>query len=100
MNKQLGTGESGEALPHAPPASAMSRVGEAPARSGLATRRWIILAVLALLLAAAGGIWWSVGGDPVVRYETAPVTTGEIARSINATGTVNPELTIIVGTYV
>ena len=31
---------------------------------------------------------------------TAPVTIGPIARSIGATGTVNPELTIIVGTYV
>ena len=53
-----------------------------------------------LLLAAAGGIWWSLGGDPAVRYETAPAATGRIARGINATGTVNPELTIIVGTYV
>ena len=31
---------------------------------------------------------------------TAPVTIGPIARSVTATGTVNPELTIIVGTYV
>ena len=102
MNKQFGTGaaDSADALPQAPPASAMRPVGEAPARPLFTTRRWTIVAALALLLAAAGGIWWSVGGDPVVRYETAPVTTGGIARGINATGTVNPELTIIVGTYV
>ena len=31
---------------------------------------------------------------------TAPATIGPIARSVTATGTVNPELTIIVGTYV
>ena len=35
-----------------------------------------------------------------VRYVTAPATIGPIARSVTATGTVNPELTIIVGTYV
>ncbi|MDP1582636.1 MAG: efflux RND transporter periplasmic adaptor subunit [Bradyrhizobium sp.] len=102
MNKQLGTGatERGQALPLAPPPSAVRPVGEPPAQPRFATRRWIILAIAALLLAAAGAIWWSVGGEAVVRYETAPVTTGGIARGINATGTVNPELTIIVGTYV
>ncbi|MDO9062143.1 MAG: biotin/lipoyl-binding protein, partial [Bradyrhizobium sp.] len=101
MNKQLGTGatESGEAMPQAPPPPVMRPVAEPPAQPRFATRRWIIVAVAVLLL-AAGGIWWSVGGDAVVRYETAPVTTGGIARGINATGTVNPELTIIVGTYV
>jgi HlyD family secretion protein len=102
MNKQLGSGaiESGEALPRVPPPSAMRPVREPPAQPRSAIRRWIILAIAVLLLAAAGGIWWSVGGDAVIRYETAPVTTGGIARGINATGTVNPELTIIVGTYV
>jgi HlyD family secretion protein len=100
MNKQLGTDatERGEALPQPP--SAVGTVREPPAQPRFATRRWIILAIALLLLAAAGGIWWSVGGDAVVRYETTPVTTGAIARGINATGTVNPELTIIVGTYV
>ena len=103
MNKQLGTGaaESGEALPQGPPPSGVRPVREPPAQPRFASRRWIILAFAVLLLAAAGGIWWAVGGgDAVVRYETAPVTTGAIARGINATGTVNPELTIIVGTYV
>ena len=103
MNKQLGTGAtgSGEVLPQAPPPSAMRAVTEPPAPPQLTARRWIILAIaVLLLLAAAGGIWWAVGGDAVVRYETAPATTGGIARGINATGTVNPELTIIVGTYV
>lgn len=102
MNKQLGAGatERGQALPLVPPPSAERPVGEPPGQPRFAKRRWIIPAVAILLLAAAGGIWWSVGGEAVVRYETAPVTTGGITRGINATGTVNPELTIIVGTYV
>jgi HlyD family secretion protein len=35
-----------------------------------------------------------------VQYQTAPVTRGSITRTVTATGTVNPELTIIVGSYV
>ena len=35
-----------------------------------------------------------------MRYVTAPVTQGPIARAVIATDTVNPELTIIVGSYV
>jgi multidrug efflux pump subunit AcrA (membrane-fusion protein) len=53
-----------------------------------------------VLAVATISVWWSVGSSPAVRYATAPVTIGPIARSISATGTVNPELTIIVGTYV
>ena len=56
---------------------------------------------LALVLAVASlSVWWSVSSSPGIRYATVPVTIGPIARSIGATGTVNPELTIIVGTYV
>ena len=37
---------------------------------------------------------------PPEHYTTAPITRGTIARSVTATGTVNPILTIIVGSYV
>ena len=37
---------------------------------------------------------------PPTHYATLPITRGEIAHSISATGTVNPVLTIIVGSYV
>jgi HlyD family secretion protein len=61
----------------------------------------VIGALVALLLIAAGiGVWWSVGSGTAIRYATTPATIGPIARSVSATGTVNPELTIIVGTYV
>jgi multidrug efflux pump subunit AcrA (membrane-fusion protein) len=35
-----------------------------------------------------------------LQYAAAPVTPGPVVRSVTATGTVNPVLTIIVGTYV
>ena len=41
-----------------------------------------------------------VGANGAVQYATAPVTRGSVTRTVTATGVVNPELTIIVGTYV
>src|SRR5664279_1995803 len=71
----------------------------APKTSG--TKRWtIIAAVVLMVLAASGIVWWSLGSGATVRYATAPATIGPVARGVSATGTVNPELTIIVGTYV
>ncbi len=45
-------------------------------------------------------MWWNLGAPNTVSYLQAPVTKGPIRRLAIATGTVNPELTIIVGTYV
>jgi HlyD family secretion protein len=71
----------------------------APSRRTMA--RWLIWAGAAVvLIAGAVGVWWSMGSGTAVRYVTTPATIGPIARSVSATGTVNPELTIIVGTYV
>jgi HlyD family secretion protein len=63
-------------------------------------RRWVALALLVLLVAAGGVAWWLSGGTAAVHYVTAPATRGNIVRTVTATGTVNPELTIIVGSYV
>ena len=41
-----------------------------------------------------------MGATNAVHYAIAPVTRGSISRGVTATGTVNPELTVIVGTYV
>jgi len=71
------------------------------ARLRVATRRRLVFgAVIVLLLAALGVTWWSTRTGEAVRYVTTPVTQGTISRSVTATGTVNPVLTIIVGTYV
>jgi HlyD family secretion protein len=70
-----------------------------PARN--ARTYWLIGGLLAFLLAAAiAGGWWLFGMGGSVQYTTAPVTRGPVTRAVTATGTVNPELTIIVGTYV
>jgi len=61
--------------------------------------RWLAAATL-VLAAAAGAAWWVTRGPPTVQYTTAPVARGSVTRMVTATGTVNPELTIIVGSYV
>lgn len=103
MNTQLGTGATSErrdALLYVPLTSAARPAGEPLARPRFATRRWVLVGIATLLLAASLGIWWSFSGNATVGYETAPVAIGDVARNVNATGSVNPELTIIVGTYV
>ena len=62
-------------------------------------RFWLVGGVL-LVLAAAGAAWWGMRGTVTVRYVTAAATRGAVTRTVTATGTVNPELTIIVGSYV
>ena len=102
MNKQpgLGTTENKQA-PQIVPFPASEHPAEEPAAGRTTAARWLIGTGAALMLvAAAAGVWWSVGSGTAIRYVTTPVTTGPIARSVSATGTVNPELTIIVGTYV
>jgi HlyD family secretion protein len=66
-----------------------------------ASKHWLIGGAVALVLLAVGGLaWWLLSASAPVRYVTAPATIGAIARGVTSTGTVNPELTIIVGTYV
>ena len=62
---------------------------------------WVIgLATVALAVSGIGGWFWLFGSKHSVQYLTTPVTRGTITRTSTATGTVNPVLTIIVGTYV
>jgi HlyD family secretion protein len=55
-------------------------------------------AMLALLAAAA--LYWTFAGGAAVLYITKPITEGTVARAITATGSINPVLTITVGSYV
>jgi len=63
--------------------------------------RWWVIAVAAMLLGAAGDTaWWLTHRGAPIHYTTVAVTRGAVTRAVTATGTVNPVLTIIVGTYV
>ena len=83
------------------PAVGQTRPAPATQKESFGAKRWAVGAiVVALVLIAAGTLWWSLSSDSSVRFTTAPVTVGAITRGVTATGTVNPELTVIVGTYV
>jgi HlyD family secretion protein len=64
-------------------------------------RHWLIAGLAALLIVAiAGATWWALAERSTIRYVSVPVAKGAVTRTVTATGTVNPELTIIVGTAV
>jgi multidrug efflux pump subunit AcrA (membrane-fusion protein) len=83
-------------------------VAAEPAKIGQSTtprffegrRLYLAAGVLIVLLAAAGAAWWTAGRSGPVHYTTTPVARGAVVRVVTATGTINPVLTIIVGTYV
>ena len=77
------------------PAPPPSKVMPAP------KSHWRLVGLAALLVfAVAGAIWWALSSRNTVDYVSVPVAKGPVTRTVTATGTVNPELTIIVGTAV
>jgi len=64
------------------------------------SRRVVAILALAVIVVAALASWYFSAGQETVRYTTVPAGRGDITRTVTATGTVNPVLTIIVGTYV
>jgi HlyD family secretion protein len=64
-------------------------------------RKYALIGVSVIILILAGwGALWLFSGRSNVQYVTAEVGRGPVARTSAATGTVNPVLTVIVGTYV
>ena len=61
---------------------------------------WLIVTALALVAATGFSLWRWSSSAPAVQYVEAAVSRGDITRTVTATGTVNPVLTIIVGSYV
>lgn len=64
--------------------------------------RWLVPAIIGLAAAAfAGvGIYRFVNKATGVRYLTQQVTRGPVVRAVTTSGTVNPVITVQVGTYV
>ena len=65
-----------------------------------AHKAWLIGGVIGLVVIVGVAAWWLSSSGATVRYTTTPVTRGAVIDTVTATGTVNPVLTIIVGTYV
>ncbi len=60
----------------------------------------LILSVLVVALAIAGYVFFNGERKPPVRYRTAPVERGSIVSVVTATGTINPVVSVQVGTQV
>src|ERR1017187_5653956 len=96
-----GAGTAIGAAPAQQTAVRSAAVTTPPAPAGRPFHRWWLAAGLALLVVIAGGVvWWNGSRTPTIGYTAMPVTRGTVARTVTATGTVNPVLTIIVGSYV
>ena len=64
-------------------------------------RHWLIAGLGSLLIVAtAAATWWAFAEGNTLHYITMPIAKGAVIRTVTATGTVNPELTIIVGAAV
>ncbi|MCS6896701.1 MAG: efflux RND transporter periplasmic adaptor subunit [Nitrospira sp.] len=61
---------------------------------------WIIVSVMALLTVGMGTWYWWVSSAPPVTYKTLVVDRGPITSLVTATGTVNPLMSIQVGSQV
>jgi HlyD family secretion protein len=83
----------------------MSSMSDAAAPAGRSHSRisrkplgWILL-TLGVIAAISYGVWWWKFRE-TLHYVTARVTRGDIVRSINMTGALNPVVTAQVGSYV
>ena len=68
-----------------------------PTRSRLP---WLIGGAIIVAVAGWSGWYWWNGGTPPVHYKTAPVDRGPITAIVTATGTVNPVVSVQVGSQV
>lgn len=62
--------------------------------------RAIVAAIVILALIVTGVLIFRARSSNAVAYDTAPVTRGDLVQTVSATGTLNPQNTINVGTQV
>ena len=63
-------------------------------------RKLALRVLLPILIVAGIGWYFMAGRTAQPKYITEPVTQGSIVRAVTATGTVNPVVTVQVGSYV
>jgi HlyD family secretion protein len=56
--------------------------------------------LLILVLGGAGYVYWNGGEKPTTKYRTAMIEWGSITQVVTATGSINPVLTVQVGSQV
>ncbi len=63
-------------------------------------RKWLILLILVLVIAGLGAWYWGWRSESKALYKTEKVTRGDVTQLVRATGTVNPVITVQVGSQV
>ncbi|HEX5476153.1 MAG TPA: efflux RND transporter periplasmic adaptor subunit [Vicinamibacterales bacterium] len=72
--------------------------GSRPKVSSRHSRWWLALAII--VVAVAVGAWRYASRPEAPHYVTAAVTRGPVTRTVTASGTVNPMVTVQVGSYI
>ncbi len=67
---------------------------------GFRNPQLIAISIILLLIVPIAAAWWVFSSKATVQYTTMPVTRGAVVHIVTGSGPVNPELAIIVGTYV
>ena len=71
-----------------------------PARPRRSRLPWLISIMLVLLIGGGGSWYWWTSGTPPIQYKTALVDRGPITAIVTATGTINPVVSVQVGSQV
>lgn len=90
---------NGDAVTSNSPAEAPSFLPQVKAAPGRSERIWIAVLGAIALAGLAILAWKHEANRTNVAYTLSPVTVGPVTRAVTSTGTVNPVLTIIVGSY-
>ena len=63
--------------------------------------KWLAASVLLVAGLGTGGyVYWNGGEKPSVKYKTAKIERGTVTQAVTATGTINPVITVQVGSQV
>jgi HlyD family secretion protein len=87
----------GSPQPSFPPPEKVAATGRVPTGR---RRRMLVVSTAAVFSIMAAVAWWRSERAEAPKYLTVSPEKGSVIRSVNATGTVNPVLTVIVGSYV